>query len=52
MLAYVRVMFPLFPLLVGACLGALAAAALRPRGRNRARIAELKARIEALERKP
>jgi ABC-type microcin C transport system permease subunit YejB len=52
MLAFTRMMFPLVPLLLGICLGALAVMASRPGGRNKARIAELRARIEALERKP
>ena len=52
MIAFVRVVFPLIPLLLlGACVGALIAAACRPAGRKKEKIADLKARIEALERK-
>jgi gas vesicle protein len=52
MLAFVRGVFPLIPLLLGACAGALAVMAWRPGGGNKARIAALRARVEALERKP
>jgi len=53
MIAFVRVVFPLIPLLLlGACVGALIAAACRPAGGKREKMAKLEARIEALERKP
>jgi hypothetical protein len=52
MIAFVRVVFPLIPILLGACAGALAVMACRPSGKNKARIAELRSRVEALERKP
>ena len=39
-------------LLLGACAGALAVLVSRPGGRNKGRIAALRARVEALERKP
>lgn len=53
MIAFIRAALPVIPLLLGALAGALAVMACRPSaGGNRARIAELKARVEALERKP
>jgi hypothetical protein len=51
MLAFVRAFFPVIPLLLGVCLGVLLAAAFKRGGKKKARIAELKARVEALERK-
>lgn len=51
MLAFVRVLHPLMPLLLGICLGVLMATAFRKGGNKKARIAELKARVDALERK-
>ena len=52
MLAFVRAVFPLAPILLGACAGALAVVACKSGGKNKARIAALRARVEALERKP
>lgn len=51
MIAFVRVVFPLIPILLVACAAGLITAACRGGGRKKAKIAELKARIEALERK-
>ena len=57
MLAFIPVLFPLVPLLVGAGAGAATVAACnagntKSGGGKKAKIAALKARIEALERKP
>jgi cell division protein FtsB len=54
MLAFIPLLFPLVPLLIGAGAGAatVAACSNQPKGKNKAKIAALKARIEALERKP
>lgn len=53
MLAFIPVLFPLVPLLIGAGAGAVTVAACsKPEGKKKAKIAALKARIEALERKP
>jgi hypothetical protein len=53
MLAFIPVLFPLVPLLVGAGAGAATVAACNPGGgKKKAKIERLKARIEALERKP
>ena len=51
MIAFIRHVFPLIPLLLGVCLGALAVMALRPSGGKKAKIAGLRARVDALERK-
>jgi hypothetical protein len=53
MLAFIPLLFPLVPLLVGAGAGAVTVAACTADGgKKKAKIAKLKARIEALERKP
>jgi len=54
MLAFIPILFPLVPLLIGAGAGAVTVAACssKPDGEKKAKIAALKARIEALERKP
>jgi len=52
MLAFIPLFIPLVPLLLGAGAGAVAVAACKSGGKKKAKIAELKARIEALERKP
>jgi hypothetical protein len=57
MIAFIPVLFPLVPLLVGAGAGAATVAACnsgksKSGGGKKAEIAALKARIEALERKP
>jgi hypothetical protein len=55
MLAYIPRLFPLFPVLLGAGAGALLVAALNSGGgggKKKTKIAALKARVEALERKP
>jgi hypothetical protein len=53
MLAFIPLLFPLVPLVVGAGAGAVAVAAIKSDGgKKKAKIAALKARIEALERKP
>jgi hypothetical protein len=53
MLAFIPVLFPLVPMLIGAGAGAATVAAChsKPEGKKKAKIAALKARIEALERK-
>lgn len=51
-LAFIPILFPLVPLLVGAGAGAVTVAACTAdSGKKKAKIAKLKARIEALERK-
>jgi hypothetical protein len=50
MLAFIPVLFPLVPALLGAGVGAAAVAASKS-DKKKAKIAKLKARIEALERK-
>jgi hypothetical protein len=50
MLAFIPVLFPLVPVLLGA--GAATVAACGSGDKKKAKIAKLKARIEALERKP
>jgi hypothetical protein len=52
MLAFIPVFFPLVPVLLGAGAGATAVAACSSGDKKKAKIAKLKARIEALERKP
>jgi hypothetical protein len=55
MIAFIPVLFPLVPLLLGAGVGAATVAACttpKTGGKKKAQIAQLKARIEALERKP
>jgi hypothetical protein len=53
MIAFIPVLFPLVPVLLGAGAGATAVALSRGgSGRRKAKIAALKARIEALERRP
>jgi hypothetical protein len=52
MLAFIPFIIPLVPLVLGAGLGAAAVAASKSDGKKKAKIAALKARIEALERKP
>ena len=56
MLAFIPVLFPLVPVLIGAGVGATAVAACNSKetceSKKEAEIAALKARIEALERKP
>lgn len=52
MLAFIPLIVPLVPLLLGAGVGAAAVSACKSDGRKKAKIAALKARIEALERKP
>jgi hypothetical protein len=54
MLAFIPLLFPLVPVLLGAGAGAVTVAACKPStgGKKKAEIAALKARIEALERKP
>jgi hypothetical protein len=52
MLAFIPVLFPLVPVLIGAGAGAATVAACSPGDKKKAKIAKLKARIEALERKP
>ena len=54
MIAFIPVLFPLVPVLLGAGVGAatVAACSSKSGGKKKAKIAELKARIEALERKP
>jgi len=47
MLAFIPVMFPLIPVLLGSGAGAATAAAFRSGGRKKAKIAEIKARTEA-----
>jgi hypothetical protein len=53
MLAFIPLLFPLVPVLLGAGAGAAVVAASKPGdgGKKKAQIAALKARIEALERK-
>jgi hypothetical protein len=54
MLAFMHPLFPLALVLLGAAAGAVIVAACTPRkgGKKKAEIAALKARIEALERRP
>lgn len=54
MLAFIPLLLPLVPVLLGAGAGAVTVAACQPakNGKKKAEIAALKARIEALERKP
>ena len=52
MLAFIPLLVPLVPLLLGAGAGAATVAACKSPGKNKAKIAQLKVRIEALERKP
>jgi len=52
MLAFIPVFFPLVPVLIGAGAGAATVAACSSGDKKKAKIAKLKARIEALERKP
>lgn len=52
MLAFIPVLFPLIPVLLGAGVGAAVVAACKSDNGKKAKIAKLKARIEALERKP
>ena len=52
MLAFIPVLFPLIPVLLGAGAGAAVVAACKSDNGKKAKIAKLKARIEALERKP
>jgi hypothetical protein len=55
MLAFIPLLFPLVPVLLGAGAGAVTVAAVNGKssgGKKKAKIAALKARIEALERKP
>jgi hypothetical protein len=54
MLAFIPLLFPLVPVLLGAGAGAVTVAAIKTGdgGKKKAKIAALKARIEALERKP
>jgi hypothetical protein len=54
MFGLIPLLFPLVPVLLGAGAGAATVAACTPRGggKKKAKIAALKARIEALERKP
>jgi hypothetical protein len=52
MLAFIPLLVPLVPLLLGAGAGAATVAACKSPVNNMAKIAQLKARIEALERKP
>jgi hypothetical protein len=54
MLAFIPLLFPLVPVLLGAGAGAVTVAACKSgdSGKKKAKIAVLKARIEALERKP
>jgi hypothetical protein len=55
MLAFIPLLFPLVPVLLGAGAGAVTVAACKSdsgSGKRKAKIAALRARIEALERKP
>jgi hypothetical protein len=52
MLAFVPLLFPRVPVLIGAGVGAATMAACKSDDRKKAKIAKLRARIEALERKP
>jgi hypothetical protein len=52
MLAFIPVLFPLVPVLIGAGAGAATVAVCSTGDKKKAKIARLKARIEALERKP
>ena len=54
MLAFIPLILPLVPVLLGAGAGAATVAAVKSGGggKKKAKIAALKARIEALERKP
>jgi len=52
MLAFIPVALRVIPALLLFGAGAATAAACRSAGRKKAKIAELKARVEALERKP
>jgi hypothetical protein len=52
MIAFIPVLFPLVPVLLGAGAGAATVAACSTSDEKKAKIARLKARIEALERKP
>jgi len=51
MLAFVRVIFPLVPLLIGAAVVVATVALCKTDSSKKAKIAKLKARVEALERK-
>jgi hypothetical protein len=51
MLAFIPIFFPLVPVLLGAGAGAATVAACSSADKKKAKIAKLKARIEALERK-
>jgi precorrin-6B methylase 2 len=52
MIAFIPLIVPLVPLIIGAGTGAVAVAACTSEsGKRKAKIAKLKARIEALERK-
>jgi hypothetical protein len=51
MLAFIPILFPLVPVLLGAGAGAAAVAACSSTDKKKAKIAKLKDRIEALERK-
>jgi hypothetical protein len=51
MIAFIPVLFPLVPVLLGAGAGAATVAACSTTDKKKAKIARLKARIEALERK-
>ncbi|MGA2016344.1 MAG: hypothetical protein ABSH26_05270 [Opitutaceae bacterium] len=52
MIAFIPVIIPLLPVLLIFGAGAATVAACKSGGKKKAKIAELKARIEALERKP
>ena len=55
MLAFIPLRFPLVPVLLGAGAGAVTVAACKSdsgSGKRKAKIAALRARIEALERRP
>jgi hypothetical protein len=51
MIAFIPVLFPLVPVLLGAGAGAATVAACSTTDKKKAKIAKLKARIDALERK-
>jgi hypothetical protein len=52
MLAFIPLLFPLVPVLLGAGAGAATVAVCKADDKKGRKIAKLKARIEALERKP
>jgi hypothetical protein len=52
MLAFIPLLFPLVPVLLGAGAGAATVAVCQKDDKRKTKIAKLKARIEALERKP